>query len=247
MGMDAIWTIAPREPLRPTEPVLAAFLLELHRYLIIDRRFTLISSPTAEFTGAGHYDFPAPGVDHVVSGPEMASGTVVRDWFTVPDRTGETLLERPATVHYDGSDLDMLLRAIPGAGIGTGDVFVLAWTGQSLDDVAHAVAVPALAGPTAYQPGNEGAWHPYRERLVLDPGDWDEDEEDGDPLGEDYGDDPSLREPGYLPAGAFWSHPVQTGLSTWASGGGSDHYVPPLADVLQRHLGADLLITTDVF
>jgi hypothetical protein len=244
--MDAIWTIAPREPLRPTEPVLAAFLVDLHRYLIIDRRFTLISSPTAEVTGAGQYDFPdPPGADYVVSGPEMASGTVVRDWFSVPDRTRETLLERPATVHYDGGDLDMLLRAIPSAGIGTGDVFVLAWAGQSLDQVAHAVAVPALAGPTVHEPG-EGSWYPYREDPVLDPADWDEDEEADEP-GEDYGDDPSLREPGYLPAGAFWSHPVQTGLSTWASGGGTDHYVPPLADVLQRHLGADLLIASHVF
>jgi hypothetical protein len=214
---------------------LAAFLLDLHRYLIIDRRFTLISSPTAEVTGAGYYDFHPPGADYVVSGPEMASGTVVRDWFSLPSQDGETLLKRPATVHYDGGDLDMLLRAIPSAGIGTGDVFVLAWAGESLDQVAHAVAVPALAGPTVYQPGNEGSWHPYRERLVLDPDDWDEDE------------DEEAREPGYLPAGAFWSHPVQTGFSTWASGGGSDHYVPPLEDVLQRHLGADLLITTDVF
>jgi hypothetical protein len=250
MGMDAIWTIAPREPLPPTEATLAAFFLDLHRYLVIDGRFTLISSPTAEFTRTNYYDFPGPpdSHDYLVSGPEIAPGTVVSDWFTLPAPDREALVDHAATVHYDGDDLNEVLRALPGAGVGTADVILLAWPGASLDQVAHAVAVPALAGPAEHAPGNEGCWSPYRGR-VWDAGDWDE--ETDDPGAEDamYAAlfDPRLGEPGYLPEGSFWSRPVQMGFGTWAGRSGTDHYVPPVCDVLHRHLGEDLLIASEVF
>ncbi len=234
-------TIAPREPAGPSEAQLAAFLLDLHRYAVIGERYTLISSPVAEISRSGRYlrfpwppdELDPPGyASHLVSGPELTAGTVVGGWLTVVDQLRDDLVRRPATVHYDGPDLDGVLRALPGAAVGTADVFVLAWPGPSVDHraavrIADAVGVAVLAAPADYRVFN-GGWSAYRERP---PSDGEEEPETG--AGDDT--DPDLE------------HAVQWTFDAWSGVGGRGAvcYAAPLCEVLHRHLGPDLIYASD--
>jgi hypothetical protein len=224
VSVNVLWTIAPRRPVLPSEERLAAFVVDLYQHAFISGRFTLISSPTAEVSGAGTYmGFPDPPGewDHLVGGPERPPGTVVEDWFWVPDERLSDLVGHPATVHYDGGDLNAALGALSRAGLGVGDVFLLAWPDRSFEEVTSAVVVPVLAAPTKYRMF-EGVWTPYEE-LVIPEEDEEEPQVEGQLL-----------------------HTVQWSFGTWAAGGGRHHYFPPLCDLLHRHLGTDLLMATDL-
>ncbi len=246
MGMDVYRTIAPREPVAPSEAQLAAFLLDLHRYAIIDERYTLISSPTADVSRSGGYTgHPgAPGeYGRLVRGPEMAAGTVVDGWFSAWDSAEQKPHEYPATVHYDGGDLDRALGALPSARAGTADVFLLTQPGTSMyhlhpdmlrtDHVADAIAVTVLAAPVGYEPANGGCWMPYREEVYASS------REEERPWTE--ADDEAVLDPYGLNDADRSPHPVQWAFDTWANGGGLDHFILPLHVVLHRHLGDDLL------